>query len=157
MHVRHCEDTGEPALRCCAKAQAAARDEKSDLPRRNRREIGRNASAGSFVELFRCRCLQFVARQPDRRVRIEQERGHRSDHRTSGPYFLSSRSAHSGSAGSVRSTPGGTKVMSLSAPRIGWRPSLVAYGLAKPPLASLALATRRNTNLRALISTCVLS
>src|SRR3954462_15500791 len=50
-------------------------------------------------------------------------------HRTSGPYFLSSRSAHSGSAGSVRSTPGGTNVMSFSAPQSGGRPSLVAYGL----------------------------
>src|ERR1700731_1145928 len=156
MHVRHCEDTGEPALRCRAEAQAVARDEQSDLPRRNWREIGRNARAGSFVELFRRRCLQFVARQPDRRIRIEQERGHRSDHRTSGPYFLSSRSAHSGSAGSVRSRPGGTKVMSFSAPRIGWRQSLVTYGLAKPPFAP-ALATRRNTSLRALISTRALS
>src|SRR3954454_19757141 len=84
-----------------------------------------------------------------------------SGHRTSGPYFLSSRSAHSGSAGSVRSTPGGTNVMSFSAPQSGWRPSSVAYGFgaasAKPSPAALGLVNRTKTSFRASISTSALS
>ena len=71
------------------------------------------------VGLFRRYGRQRVIREPDGRMGVEQERRHRSGHRFSGPYFLSTRSAHSGSAGSVRSTPGTSRVMSFNAPNIG--------------------------------------
>src|SRR5207244_2454016 len=70
----------------------------------------------------------------------------------------SSRSAHSGSAGSVRSTPGGMRTRPFSAPNRGCRsPGLAAaLGDAGEGEDSPApgLRTRRNTSLRAFTSTC---
>src|SRR3954469_18807997 len=62
------------------------------------------------------------------------------------------RSPHSGSAGSVRSTPSGIVTVPFIQPISGWRPDFSAGSIFGVP----ACLSRRNTSLRAAISTCSL-